>query len=93
MSQIKTNNGASEASKILKQKLQDAQRIQQERKPLAEKPAGTQNTQTTAVSKPPIRSLMDQLSQSVAAANLSLSNHEEPTGILLRSRLLTQKPM
>lgn len=94
MSRIKTNNGASEASKILKQKLQDAQRIQQERKPLVEKPAGTQNAQTTAVSKPPIRSLMDQLSQRVAAANLSLSNnHEEPTGILLRSRLLTQKPM
>ena len=92
MSRIKTN-AASEASKLLKQKLQDAQKMHQEaRKPLADR-TSAQNVQPSAVSKPPIRSLMDQLSQRVAAANLSLSNHEEPTGILLRSRLLTQKPM
>ena len=79
-----------EATKILKQKFQEAQRFQmQNRKPLGEKYGnGNIETNPNTISKPPIRSLMDQLSQRVASVNLNVTNNEEPAGILLRSRLL-----
>ena len=61
----------------------------QNRKPLGEKYGnGNIETNPNTISKPPIRSLMDQLSQRVASVNLNVTNNEEPAGILLRSRLL-----
>ncbi|KAH0791225.1 Kinesin-like protein KIF18A [Histomonas meleagridis] len=82
---------AGEATRILKQKFQEAQRMHMEiRKPLETKLGNGNIMPTSGLSKPPIRSLMDQLSQRVAAVNMNMPTNEEPTGILLSSRLLTR---
>jgi kinesin family protein 18/19 len=61
--------------------------------PEPRRPLSERNGPVTTIAKPPVRSLMDQLSQRVAAVhrNIATANCQDETGLLLRSRLLTQK--
>lgn len=80
------------AASLLRQKIQENQRIQSVHKNVLQERCAN-GTVNSVISKPPVRVLMDQLSQKAAAMNISIqsSNKEEPAGLLLRSRLLTQK--
>jgi hypothetical protein len=62
--------------------------VPEPRRPLSER-----NGPMTTIAKPPVRSLMDQLSQRVAAVhrNITTANCQDESGLILRSRLLTQK--
>jgi hypothetical protein len=89
---------STEASKILRQKFQAAQRMQGDvrRQPLADKDKmGTANLPLPVADKPPIRLLMDQLSQRVAAAsnNLNIVTLQEQPSLLRQARLLAPKTL
>jgi hypothetical protein len=89
---------STEASQILRLKFQEAQKMQLDvrRQPLADKDKmGTANLPVPVAAKTPIRMLMDQLSQKVAAAsnNLNVATLQEQPSLLQQARLLAPKTL